>query len=102
MEYQLSEGNNSFELFSINDSELEQQIWPAMLKQSHQQIDEHLDLNRLKEIWEGTSSDEYATSAIIGTAAVALKTLGKSDKRLDALRMASSLWDQRDITYFKK
>ena len=94
--------NKPTELFSINDSESEQQIWPAMLKQSHQQIDEHLDLNRLKEIWEGTSSDEYATSAIIGTAAVALKTLGKSDKRLDALRMASSLWDQRDITYFKK
>ena len=93
--------NKPTELFSINDSELEQQIWPAMLDQSHQQIDEHLDLNRLKNIWDGTSYDEYALAAIIGTTAVALKTLGKSDERLDAISLASSIWDQRDINYFK-
>jgi anthranilate phosphoribosyltransferase len=93
--------NKPTELFSINDSELEQQIWPAMLDQSHQQIDEDLDLNRLKKIWDGTSYDEYAVAAIIGTTAVALKTLGKSDERLEAISMASSIWDQRDINYFK-
>ena len=93
--------NKPTELFSINDSELEQKIWPAMLDQSHQQIDEQLDLNRLKKIWDGTSYDEYALAAIIGTTAVALKTLGKSDERLDAISLASSIWDQRDINYFK-
>lgn len=93
--------NKPTELFSINDSELEQQIWPAMLDQSQQQIDEYLDLNRLKKIWEGTSYDEYALAAIIGTTAVALKTLGKSKERLDAISMANSIWDQRDINYFK-
>jgi hypothetical protein len=42
-------------------------------------------------------SDEYAIGAVVGTAAIALEALGKTDGRKEALNMAKTLWSRRDI-----
>jgi anthranilate phosphoribosyltransferase len=51
-------------------------------------------------IWQGRQTDDFGEASIIGTAAVALKLLGKADSQAEAQEMAASLWQTRNRTKF--
>ena len=52
----------------------------------------------LRALWRGTSDDAYGTAAVQGTAALALTLLRPELEQEAALKLAQSLWQQRDTT----
>jgi len=79
---------------SAHNGELSDEVWPAIFKRRHVK-DETMDPIRLGQLWRGEIEDEYATGAIIGTLAVALKMMGKADSQPDAESLATTLWNTR-------
>lgn len=80
---------------SVHLGELSDENWPALFALRHVK-EESLDPIRLARIWSGNEEDEFAQNSIIGTAAIALKLLGKADNQQDAHELASSYWRQRN------
>ena len=89
--------NKPTEVFTLHKGKLGSYIWPPVLEESRQPLDENIDLARLKSVWNGNDKDEYAIGAVVGTTAIALKTLGKTSDFKEAHDMAKTLWNQRDI-----
>ncbi|MGD0959315.1 MAG: glycosyl transferase family protein [Methylomonas sp.] len=81
---------------SLHNGELSDELWPALFKQRHPK-EEELNPLHLRLIWRGEQQDEYALATILGTAAVALKLLGKANDQQQAQEMAAGLWEQRTI-----
>jgi len=69
--------------------------WPALFPQRHVK-DEQLDLGRLRQIWQGTGTDEYGLAAVIGTTALALRLMQRANDLATALTQAQALWDGRN------
>ena len=53
---------------------------------------------RLTKIWCGDDHDPYATAAIVGTLAIALKLLRRASSVQDAQKKAELLWKARDTS----
>ncbi|WP_142850788.1 glycosyl transferase family protein [Telmatospirillum sp. J64-1] len=81
-------------VFSLHDGEMGQEEWPPILS-TPTKWDEAMDLSRLKAVWSGEEEDEYAVATITGTAAVALKSMGRAASIAEAEDMARSLWQAR-------
>lgn len=79
---------------SVHDGELSDENWPALFTHRHVKA-EQLDPKQLALIWQGTSTDEFAEASIIGTAAVALKLLGKAQSQQQAHELATDYWNAR-------
>jgi len=79
---------------SVHDGDMSDEIWPAMFKRRHVK-DEEMDTTRLAKLWQGEIEDEYAQAATIGTAAIALKMMGKANSMEDAEAMAAQMWQNR-------
>ena len=79
---------------SVNHGELIDEQWPAMFKRRHVKPDQ-LDPRLLSAIWSGAAEDEYAEATITGTAAIALKLLGKADNQHQAESLAREYWLSR-------
>lgn len=75
--------------------------WPALFSSRHMK-DDIMDVKRLAQLWRGEIEDEYAQAAVTGTAAVALRTLGRANSIDEAEELAMKLWDTRDTAYLKK
>jgi anthranilate phosphoribosyltransferase len=75
-----------------NQSEEE---WPPILSESARPSDLGMEPATLKAIWTGEMKDDYAETTIIGTAAIALKLLGRASGHAEALEMARALWAAR-------
>ncbi len=80
---------------SVHNGELIDENWPALFARRHVKA-ENLDPRQLSLIWQGRSEDEFAESAIIGTAAIALKLLGKANDQQQAHQLATAYWLNRD------
>lgn len=80
---------------SVRDGELIDEVWPALFARRHMKADE-LDPQQMVAVWQGKSQDEFAEAAIVGTAAVALKLLGKADTQEQAHHLAQQYWSNRD------
>ena len=80
---------------SVHNGELVDENWPALFARRHVKAEE-LDPRQLSLIWQGRSEDEFAESAIIGTAAIALKLLGKANDQQQAHQLATAYWLSRD------
>lgn len=93
--------NKAFEVLTCHNGELSSENWPRLARDSRQEVDEDLDLSRLEGVWSGTIDDDYASAAIKGTLAVALKTMAKADTIDDALKMADDMWQARDKANFR-
>jgi anthranilate phosphoribosyltransferase len=78
------------------DGRLEDERWPPMIDDPRQAPDESMDLARLGALWRGENSDDYGESAVIGTLAIALRTLGEATNPAEAEKQARSLWSERD------
>ncbi|CAA9890446.1 Glycosyl transferase family protein [Candidatus Methylobacter favarea] len=84
---------------SVHNGELADENWPALFRRRHMKPDQ-LDPKQLALIWQGKSADEFAEATVIGTAAIALKLLGKADTQEQAHNLASDYWLARDKQKF--
>ena len=84
--------------YAVN-GEMSDEIWPPMFESRHMK-EKELAADRLVDIWRGEESDEYAEAAITGTAAIALRLMGKAGSPADAISQAKDMWQQRDKARF--
>lgn len=75
--------------------------WPALFGSRHMK-DDKMDLARLAQLWRGEITDEYGLAAVAGTAAIALRTLGRAGSIAEAEALAMKLWESRHIDYLQK
>jgi anthranilate phosphoribosyltransferase len=78
--------------------ELSEEEWPSMFERRHVK-GQDLSVDYLKQVWRGALADEYAQGAILGTTALALKSLDKALSQSEALTNAEALWHARDKTF---
>lgn len=88
--------NKPCKVLSVESGVLGAQDWPPMLSSSRQPHDEDMDIGRLVGLWRGEIADDYATAAVTGTLAIALKTLGRAGDLDAAQALAETLWAARD------
>lgn len=79
---------------SVHLGELSDENWPAMFDYRHVKS-EHLDPLQLLLAWQGRLEDEFAEAAVVGTAAIALKLLGRAQTQQEAQLMAADFWKHR-------
>jgi anthranilate phosphoribosyltransferase len=73
--------------------------WPALVPNArYPWRDEPLDPARLRCLWTGAHEPEAPVAAIVGTAAIALRVLGKATTAEDAEAAARALWEGRRKT----
>ncbi len=80
---------------SVHNGELSDENWLALFTRRHVKP-EQLEPRQLALIWQGKIEDEFAEASIIGTAAIALKLLGKADSQQQAQQLATDYWLSRD------
>jgi anthranilate phosphoribosyltransferase len=83
--------------FRAVSGQLQEEEWPAMFPRRHLKADD-MSAAHMRKVWRGEAMDEYAHGAIIGTAALALKTLGSATSQRAALDQAEALWASRNRT----
>jgi anthranilate phosphoribosyltransferase len=84
------------EVMMAIEGRLEDERWPPMIVEPRQVPDESMDLARLGALWRGEVDDEYGEAAVVGTLAIALRTLGEAGDAAGALKRARALWSGRD------
>ena len=85
----------------LRDGEILEEEWPTLFGTRHMK-DEAMDIARLAQLWRGEIEDEYGQAAVTGTAAIALRTLGRADSITAAEELAAKLWETRDVAYLQK
>lgn len=80
---------------SLHEGVLSEEEWPPLMSEVIKE-DDNLDLGRLAAVWKGAEDYDYATAAIVGTAAIALQLLGRAEARDEALALARDLWESRN------
>lgn len=84
---------------SVYHGELSDDNWPALFTHRHVKA-EQLEPEQLALLWQGKIQDNFAEATIIGTAAVALKLIGKADSQAQAHQLATEYWLKRDLAAF--
>lgn len=79
---------------NVRNGEMIDEEWPAMFDKRHVR-DDVMDTTRLRKVWNGSDDDEYAIAAVIGTAAIALRLLGRAHDMESAESLARVMWEQR-------
>jgi len=80
---------------SVNQGQLSDEIWPAFFERRHMKAEE-LDPQHLLQLWRGELDDEFAVATVTGTAAIALRLLGKADSQAQAQQLAEQYWAERN------
>jgi anthranilate phosphoribosyltransferase len=83
------------------EGEMHDEEWPALFSNKHLK-DETLDVSRLAKLWRGEIEDEYGKASVLGTAAIALRILKKSNNLQEAELLSEKLWESRDVNYLEK
>ncbi len=83
------------EVKGLFNGELFEETWPALFSQRHVK-EEEMRPERLAQLWQGQIEDEYAVGTVTGTAALALKLVGKATTIDEAQSMAEKMWAERD------
>lgn len=84
---------------SVHAGQLSEEIWPALFSLRHVRA-ESLEPEQLALFWQGKLQDDFAESSVTGTAAIALKLLGKADNQEQAHRLTMEFWQNRDKKRF--
>lgn len=80
----------------LRDGAPAEEDWPALAPNDRfPWRDEPLDPARLRDVWEGAQEAEAPVAAIVGTAAVALRLLGRAESPAAAEDAARALWRSR-------
>jgi anthranilate phosphoribosyltransferase len=80
---------------SVVNGTLMEEHWPPLFSRRHLKAD-HLNPQELINVWQGDDTNEFAQATIISTAAIVLKTLGKSNNQQQAQQLATEYWLTRD------
>lgn len=88
-------------LQSVHNGEMKDETWPAMFDKRHVRP-EDMNVGDLIAVWRGDKDDEYAVASVVGTAALALYTMGKADSRETAEAQAWAMWHSRNIQRFNQ
>lgn len=80
---------------SVHNEQLEDETWPPMFAQRHVK-EENLQPEKLAKVWCGEDNDEFAQGAVTGTAAIALRLMGKATSVEAAYQQASDMWQNRN------
>jgi anthranilate phosphoribosyltransferase len=80
---------------SVKNNQLVEEEWPALFARRHVKS-EQLDPQQLALLWQGELSDEFAEATVIGTAAIALKLIGKVNTQKQAHDLATKFWVERN------
>lgn len=84
---------------SVHNGEMIDETWPALFPQRHVKP-ENLQPEQLALLWQNKIADEFAQGSVIGTAAVALKLLGKAQTQEQAHALAVKFWSDRNTQRF--
>jgi hypothetical protein len=66
------------------------------MEEPRQLPDPSMELSRLVSVWRNETHDAYAEAAIVGTLAIALRTMGLAPDMQMAQRRAEEFWRARD------
>jgi len=80
---------------SVYGKEMFDETWPPMFEKRHMK-EENLNPGRLAAVWRGDEANEYGEAAVISTAAIALKLMGKADSPASAMEKAQVMWQNRN------
>jgi anthranilate phosphoribosyltransferase len=80
---------------SVHNGELSDENWDALFTHRHVKA-EDLDPQQLAQLWRGELEDEFAQMSVIGTAAIALKLLGKAETKEASHDLAVNFWTNRN------
>lgn len=80
----------------LRDGVRSEEDWPAFLNSEHAAHDQEMDVHRLQKVWSGEDQHPYATSAIVGTMAIALRLMNKADDVNSAHDLATKIWQGRN------
>lgn len=80
---------------TVHGTGVGEETWPQLSERRHLK-DEAMDVGRLRALWRGDIEDEYGTLATTGTAAIALRLIGRAADPAAADRLARDLWAARD------
>ena len=80
---------------SVSHGELFDETWPSLFERRHMKAEE-LNPEQMRQLWQGEIEDEFAEATVIGTAAVALKLLGKAEDPQTAHALAQTYWQARN------
>ena len=80
---------------SVDDGELSEETWPAFFERRHMKAEE-LAPQQLVQLWRGELQDDFAEATVTGTAAVALKLLGRATDQAQAEQLAKQYWLARN------
>lgn len=86
---------------SVLDGDMSEETWPALFELRHVK-DEEMDVSRLARLWFGEIDDEFGTMSVVGTAAIALKSLLRLGTIEEAQGLAKEYWHNRDMSFVKK
>ena len=78
----------------IKDGEMYEHELPK-ITDNRSPIEEELDLNIFKAVWEGKQSHEYGEIAVVETMGIALHTMGACANFDNAMQKAQKLWETR-------
>ncbi len=81
---------------TASNGEFTEEIWPQLLPDGHAAADTEMDLGLMISVWSEDVQNDYATASVIGTLAIALRSLGKADSVDSAQALAQEMWDTRD------
>jgi anthranilate phosphoribosyltransferase len=84
------------ETLGILDGVAFEERWPPLMDEPRQLPDESMELSRLVSVWRNEAHDAYAEAAIVGTLAIALRTMGLAPDMQMAQRRAEEFWRARD------
>lgn len=88
--------NKPCEVWSVHNGASHIEYWPPLTPDPYQEPDPDMDIKHLAALWRGDFTSGYAEAAVIGTLAIALKTLGAADTSAAAETMAQAMWRDRD------
>ncbi|TCS60329.1 glycosyl transferase family protein [Varunaivibrio sulfuroxidans] len=80
---------------SLHDGALDEETWPPLIDEATTP-NETMDISRLRAVWDGSVIDPYADAAVIGTAAIALKLIGRAKDQDEAIAQATQMWETRN------
>ena len=81
---------------TVNEGARTTEDWPALIGDPAERWrDEDLDPARIPALWRGETDDPAPTAAVTGTAAIALKTLGRAGTMEEAQALADEMWAGR-------
>ncbi len=69
--------------------------WPPMEGIARPPFEETMDLARLMALWQGRTKDDYAEAVVVGTAAIALRLMGRAESPAGAEALARKMWTAR-------